>query len=125
MGIDVGFDLFPPLEGEDDSIKWDLFLKEIETKYAEDPIFEAKEGTLEFKVGEHPSLTKNPASFRRFSSKVSGSCWRAKRYIDEVYDASRSYFDKRVYYWSYYGFEDEPSPVYSWGEVSVPSDLSG
>ncbi|KAF9444207.1 hypothetical protein P691DRAFT_778411 [Macrolepiota fuliginosa MF-IS2] len=121
MGIDAGFDLFPPLQtsSADDTARWDRFLDVIKSKYTNDPDVKVKDsGDVEVTQGEHPTLLKEAHKFRRFSSKVSGSHARnVERYMREVYNIARTHFPGRVHWWSEYEFEGEPEPKYSWTEV--------
>jgi hypothetical protein len=58
MGIDIGFDLYPPINQDDESSRVirEAFLMEVKCKYEDNPDFVWKGGTLVFEVGEHPSL---------------------------------------------------------------------
>jgi len=115
MGIDVGFDLYPPLEGPDDAELWSRFLSQVTDTFSSDPCFVELEDCLEFKVGEHPTLYVNPSRFRRFSSKVSGSCGAAESYISQVHHIAKEFFHHRIHFWSEYS--DESRPKYTWTEV--------
>jgi hypothetical protein len=139
MGIDAGFDLFPPITTEEDMKKWQLFFKFIEKLWrnqseaigtgesltSEDkkmPDFFktaiVNENGITFTVGEHPHLPTHGYFFRRFSSKVSmrdgvsaHECIKYVRFIAE------KFFPGRTHYFSDFGYEDEPEPTYSWKEV--------
>lgn len=127
MGIDVGFDLYPPLQASsaDDLTRWDRFLSAIKLEYANDPNVKVEDsGDIVITQGEHPTLLKEGHKFRRFSSKISGShAGEVKRYLREVYKIARTHFFNKVYWWSEYGYEDEPQPMYGWGEVYEARDM--
>ena len=72
MGIDLGYDLYPPLTLEDKP-RWIQCLQFIAYHYKEDPKVCVKVDRIEFHVGEHPTLYFSTDKFRRFTSKVSGS----------------------------------------------------
>ena len=59
MGIDIGFDLFPPLENnEHDQSIWASFITEIERTYAYDSLVVPMATIIEFEVGILRSHTK-------------------------------------------------------------------
>ena len=115
MGIDVGFDIYPPLEGPDDADLWNMFLSKVILVFQSDPVLVQKEDCLEFQVGEHPILYLNPTRFRRFSSKISGRCSQAEHYIYQVCRVAKEFFHDRIHFWSELGIE--PQPKYTWSEV--------
>jgi hypothetical protein len=119
MGFDIGFDLSPPLSPSDaDRVLWDTFLKEIRSTFKDDVVFKEDELKIEFTVGEHPNLWKNGIFFRRFSSKITGSCAVAEPYITQVGKiAQRIFGDNRVHFWSECGYKGENYPIYCWTEV--------
>src|SRR5271155_4411192 len=95
MGIDAGFDLYPPLLASSaDCLDWDNFLSEIKSKYINDPNVKVQgNGDVAITLGEHPTLLKEGHRFRRFSSKVSG--YRGgdvNRYLREVYEIAKIHF---------------------------------
>jgi hypothetical protein len=101
MGIDAGFDMVPRLSRDpDDKRQWSQFLELIESTYEHDEKVVLKDGYIEFEVGEHPKLPFDGHLFLRFSSKVSGSCAPAWRYIDEVRRVAHSLFGSRVQPWN-------------------------
>ena len=53
----------------------------VKVRFEHGPAFEKRQSDYVFKVGEHPSLWKDGRYFRRFSSKISGSCGAAEPYI--------------------------------------------
>ena len=117
MGIDIGFDLFPPLENnEHDQSIWASFITEIERTYAYDSLVVPMANRIEFEVGEHPTLPYKGHQFRRFSSKVSGRS-QAEPYIRHVLTIAKSHFGNRVHFWSEYGYQGEPECIYTWLEV--------
>ncbi|KAF9177550.1 hypothetical protein BGZ51_008566 [Haplosporangium sp. Z 767] len=117
MGIDAGFDLFPPLENnERDQSTWASFIAHIERTFTNDSLVVFLANRIEFEVGEHPTLPYKGHRFRRFSSKVSGRS-QAAPYIRRVYTIAKSHFDNRVHYWSEFGYEGEPECIYTWPEV--------
>jgi hypothetical protein len=122
MGIDIGFDLFSPLQTEADLAKWGEFLKEVIRVYENDSVLEISEYELMFKVGEGPSLLRDGRFFRRFSSKISGRCGDAEPYIRAVVHIARRYFYHRIHFWSEYGYEGEPDPMYSWSDINDNND---
>jgi hypothetical protein len=89
MGIDVGFDLYPPLKLKHSDVdQWSRFLQAVCTEFASDAVVVVKEDEIEFQAGEHPTtLYTDPTRFRRFSSKVSGQrrSIAFEPYIEQVY----------------------------------------
>lgn len=119
MGIDAGFDFYPPLasDDEDGRDRWNSFFFAVQEKFESDPDVGLENGCLMFEAGERPSLPFDGTQFFRFSSKVSGpSGGRAEYFIKEVAAIAKVYFDERVYYWSENG--GAPNVKYSWTEVS-------
>lgn len=125
MGINKGFDLFPPLgTSKRDQLAYQRFLEEVKRVYRHD----SKVGVrafpgsgaqyLSFDVGEEPSLPCDYTVFRRFSSKISGLCADAEKYIDKVASIAQRHFGPRVVEWHEYSDEDPP---YSWTEVYHPT----
>ena len=121
MGIDAGFDLYPPLQASSpsDTTRWDHFLNAIKLKYTTDPNVKVRDsGDVVITQGEWPELLKEGHKFRRFSSKISGShAGEVERYLSEVYKIARTYFPGKVHWWSEFGYEGEPEPKYGWAEV--------
>ena len=116
MGIDVGFDMFPLLNNNDiDNNKWNSFLKEIMTHFREDSNLLISDKGITFSVGEHPFLPKEGYLFKRFSSKVSGSCGESEKYIKQVFEIIKKHFNN-IHYWSEYDYEYK-EPIYSWKEI--------
>jgi hypothetical protein len=54
MGIDVGFDLYPPLKHTEVD-QWSRFLQAVCTEFASDAVVVVKEDEIEFQAGEHPT----------------------------------------------------------------------
>ncbi|KAF9030955.1 hypothetical protein BDZ89DRAFT_1064279 [Hymenopellis radicata] len=121
MGIDIGFDFFPPIDANNigDTALWDLFLKDVIDEYRRDPNVEVKEnGDIQVKQSEHPILFHEGHKFRRFSSKVSGRlAGDVQSYLTRVCSIARDHFNDRVHWWSEYGYEGEPRAIYDWNEV--------
>jgi hypothetical protein len=109
MGVDVGFDMVPPLEPESQS-RWENFLDSV---LQDDPVVKLNQLEIEFEVGEHPCLPRAGYAFRRFSSKVSGSSL-AEPYIREVYKIARRHFGAQVELWNEYV---DQCGHYGWDEV--------
>mmetsp|Transcript_2727 Transcript_2727/g.3228 ORF Transcript_2727/g.3228 Transcript_2727/m.3228 type:complete len:204 (+) Transcript_2727:168-779(+) len=123
MGIDIGFDIFPPL-GHQEEDRWVRLLQIIESLYSADPVLVRTESHLEFKIGEHPLLDLDCTKFRRFSSKISGRHGAAETYLKSVYQIARMVFgDLRVHWWSDYGYGGEPKTKYTWREIWHPPVL--
>ncbi|KAE9383538.1 hypothetical protein BT96DRAFT_1027167 [Gymnopus androsaceus JB14] len=134
MGIDAGFDFFPPIKANDPDAQseWENFLNAVGKEYKDDPnVKTRKNGDIAFDQGEGPFLPKEGHKFRRFSSKVSGShAGNVETYLKRVCALARAWFgDGRVYWWSEYGYEGEPSAIYGWDEVykarNWPQELFG
>ncbi|KAI7824077.1 hypothetical protein BC939DRAFT_476875 [Gamsiella multidivaricata] len=124
MGIDIGFDLFPPLENnEHDRSIWVSFIAAVEWAYAYDSQVVLMADRIEFEVGEHPTLPYKGHRFRRFSSKISGRS-QAEPYIRHVLSIAESHFGRRVHFWSEFRYEGEPEPIYTWPEVYAAQDKS-
>ncbi|KAL7580955.1 hypothetical protein ACA910_005771 [Epithemia clementina (nom. ined.)] len=120
MGIDVGFDFYPPLDDkEDDHDSWSSFFSLVSTSFEDDPDVDiSDDGDLVFKVAEHPSLPRQGHRFRRFSSKVTGRQGAAAEfYIQQVASMAKRRFGNRIYCWSEYG--DWPNMKYSWTDVNL------
>jgi len=132
MGIDAGFDLYPSLnEGEME--QWKKFLNKIRDRYRNDPIFVETTDHITFAVGEHPRLDINGMKFRRFSSKISGTCHGAKRYINEITTIAKEFFPNieqsgcnrpRIYKWNEMSLSVgyDICWQYDWSEVYYPTD---
>jgi hypothetical protein len=136
MGIDCGFDIDPRLEATDANKEtYRKFLDEIiqtyKDVYDEDSRSDDKkllemptdsDPLINFTVGEYPNMPSNPDHcnyFLRFSSKISGSCGAAQKYIDDVYEIAKKYFGRKVHYWyDAIDFCEELEPSYSWMEVN-------
>lgn len=117
MGIDEGWDMSPHLEDTDeDNEAWASFLEEIRTVYAGDPNLKIDKTYISFTVDEHPRLELDGYRFRRFSSKISGSCGGAREYLTGVKHIARRHFGERVFPWSELGSGDNFGP-YGWDEV--------
>jgi hypothetical protein len=133
MGIDAGFDLFPPLSTAEEFKKWQILFKFVEKlcqtesreSQSEDKIPDfmktaiVSENGITFKVGEHPHLPIQGYFFRRFSSKISmQDGGAAHECIKLVRCIAEKFFPGRIHYFSDFGlFDDEPEPIYSWDEV--------
>lgn len=103
MGIDCGFDIYPPLEPTpSNKEKYKKFLDEVLRTYETDSAVcvesEWKGVYIEFMVGEHPSIPHNCEHFLRFSSKVSGSS-TARPYIDGVHRIAKKWLGESVHSW--------------------------
>ena len=119
MGIDAGFDLYPPIDPDydDDRDFWSSFFQAVKTEFKDDPNVSFYQGSLVFEVGEHPSLPFAGNHFGRFSSKVSmrNGGAAAEHYVKQVGKMAKRFFGKRIYAWSEYG--EIPNIKYSWHEV--------
>ena len=122
MGIHMGFDLFPPLANDEDYKTWDSFLDLVKRTCKEEHVFEEREHYYVFKAGEYPSLCKDARFFRRFSSKISGSCGAAEKHLRCVTRIAELFFGDRIHFWSDYGYQNEPKPIYSWFEVHLTDE---
>lgn len=118
MGIDIGFDLYPPLKKEEgkECKRWETFIEHVKTFYKNDENVEETKTSLLFKLGEYPTLMKKGLHFRRFSCKL-GSTDKVETYIRKVYALALEYFTDRIYFWSTYGSSEENGSKYSWSEV--------
>jgi len=114
MGVDEGFDLFPPLEDtEENKQNWARFLQEVLTKYEGDPNISIDDkGDVVCTLGEHPALTRELHRFRRFSSKLCRG--NVSTYLWEVAVVAEKHFGSRIVRWSEL---DDEHGVYSWTEV--------
>jgi hypothetical protein len=117
MEVNMGFDMYPALSEPSDLEKWSLFLEKVQNVCQHDPLLEITENEFKFKVGDNPSLLKNGAFFRRFSSKVTDSTREAQTYIVSIFELAKVLFEGRVFFWSDYGYEDEPKPKYTQAEI--------
>ncbi|KAJ7720855.1 hypothetical protein DFH07DRAFT_304214 [Mycena maculata] len=124
MGVDRGFDLYPPLENTDaDNEKWARFLDAVITHYEgeNDPnlTFDSSRNIV-FTQGEHPALQRKGHRFRRFSSKVTGShAGNVEEYLATVQKIAKRYFGDRVCPWNEYldTFDERSWGYYKWNEV--------
>ena len=114
MGVDCGFDMVPFFAKGDSNDGWERFLDEVLKEFKDDPLVVPKELEIFFQVGEGPVLPRAGYAFRRFSSKVSGSCGASRPYIIRVYDIGRRHFGDRVQWWQNGG---DKSGHYGWDEV--------
>ncbi|EJT97685.1 hypothetical protein DACRYDRAFT_119346 [Dacryopinax primogenitus] len=138
MGVDRGFDLYPPLEdSEPDMSRWANFLEAVIRYYRGDENFTInKNNDLVFKQGEGPTLMREAHRFRRFSSKVSGShAGNVETYLKEVARIAKRYFGERIKSWyelddglmvpdhalEVYGY-NVAKGVYGWDEVYAARD---
>lgn len=112
MGIYEGFDLAPPLAAAE-LPQWRAFLDEVLMAYKDDPKLKVNDYSIYFDVGTVPTLLKDGTYFRRFDSKVSGSCGDAMPVLNHVTTIAKRHFGKRVKSWF-----DDPA-VYGWSEVSA------
>lgn len=124
MGIDRGFDMYPPLEDNHlNNQKWMFFLNDVIVHYeAEgDHIIRLdKKRNVVFAIGEHPTLTRRGHQFRRFGAKVSGDVgFEVEAYILHVQRMAQRYFGDRVVPW--YEGADEFG-VYTWDEVRAAAN---
>lgn len=138
MGIDAGFDMVPPLSsGVVDEHNWARFIAAIKEYYKGDGEVELNPNYILFKVGEYPRLPLEGHKLLRFSSKVSGSCSSATRYIDTVTRLATLSFGSRVCSWDecfdqhgHYGWNEVHESFRSYEQVrrnplkSSPSGFS-
>lgn len=119
MGIDAGFDMYPPLSTEVvDRENWRGFVDLIKEQYKNDTQVEIMPNYINFKAGEHPKLPFEGHKFLRFSSKVSGSIaadTKVDSYIDTVTRIAQTKFGSRIRYW-HEGIDK--FGTYSWSEVN-------
>jgi hypothetical protein len=135
MGIDCGFDIYPPLERtKANQEQYELFLREVLDVYGprdgDDAEYgdggsvvrvnaESEESYIDFEVGEHPHLPRWCEHFLRFSSKISGRSL-AEPYIRGVYKIAKQRLGDRVYFWhemNEFGPHIRHSGCYNWSEI--------
>ncbi|KIK60814.1 hypothetical protein GYMLUDRAFT_85231 [Collybiopsis luxurians FD-317 M1] len=122
MGIDMGFDLFPPLQDTDsDNKDWADFLSHVIAHYEKEKdgnMTINADGDVVFTQSEHPTLLRKGYRFRRFSSKISGRlAGDVEKYLEEVRGFAEDHFGCRVKWWSELSdtwFDDQR---YTWTEV--------
>ncbi|KIM84803.1 hypothetical protein PILCRDRAFT_817601 [Piloderma croceum F 1598] len=114
MGVDCGFDMVPFFAKGDSNDGWERFLDDVLKEFKDDPVVVPGELEIIFQVGEFPVLPRAGYAFRRFSSKVSGSCGASERYIIRVYRIGCRHFGDRIQWW--HEMCDE-SGHYGWDEV--------
>ncbi|KAF4624534.1 hypothetical protein G7Y89_g13638 [Cudoniella acicularis] len=119
MGIDAGFDMYPPLsKGLVDRQNWGRFIDFTKEHYKDDTQVEIKPNYINIKAGEHPKLPFEGHKFLRFSSKVSGSTaadTKVDSYIDTVTRIAQTRFGSRIRCW--HEGADEFG-AYNWSEVN-------
>ena len=93
---------------------WKRFLDEVLKEFKDDPVLVSREFEIYFRVGEGPALPRAGYAFRRFSSKITGSCGASEPYITRVYSIARRHFGDRVKWWNEVYYE---SGHYGWNEV--------
>ncbi|KAJ6498868.1 hypothetical protein C8R45DRAFT_96817 [Mycena sanguinolenta] len=124
MGVDKGFDLYPPLKNTaQDNEMWAAFLKYVTSHYEGkgDPNFTTNAaGDIVFTQGEHPTLKRKGYQFRRFSSKLT-SAGNVGEYLDDVKRMARAWFGDRVHYWIDGAWPDI-DPPYGWDEVYAAAE---
>ena len=138
MGIDCGFDVYPPLEcTKANQEQYELFLREVLFAYGPRDIddvdqsgggdggsvvrlnAESEESYIDFEVGEHPHLPRRCEHFLRFSSKISGRSL-AELYIRGVCKIAKRWLGGRVYFWhemNEFGPHIRYSGCYNWNEI--------
>jgi len=114
MGVDCGFDMVPFFTQEDSNDDWNKFLDDVLKEFRGDPVVVQKQLEIVFNVGEGPALPHAGCAFRRFSSKVSGSCGASEPYIVRVYHIARKHFGNGVQWWDDY---TDNLAHYGWDEV--------
>lgn len=118
MGIDIGFDLYPPLASEQDLLRWTSFLESVRAKYSKDPTFRETPIMIQFQVGEYPRLMLDGTRFRRFSSKVGES---VETLIRDIQKMAVAVFGSRIHPWNEYDYGPSGSgAMYSWTQVYDP-----
>jgi hypothetical protein len=135
MGIDCGFDIYPPLERtKANQEQYELFLREVLDTYGPRDSDDAEQGNggsvvcvnaeseesyIDFEVGEHPHLPRRCEHFLRFSSKISGRSL-AEPYIRGVCKIAKRWLGHRVYFWheiNEFGPHIRHSGCYNWNEI--------
>ena len=121
MGINIGFDLYPPIQkNSPDESRWSEFIENVKNVFKDDTNVQVTDKIIEFQVGEYPFLTIDGSCFRRFTSKITGRCGPAEPYIDIVLEIANRYFPGRLYPWNdcdcktWGRFNNEK---YDWSEV--------
>jgi hypothetical protein len=115
MGVDCGFDMVPFFAQGESNDSWNRFLDDVLKEFKDDPVVVPKELDITFQVGEGPTLPRTGYAFRRFSSKISGSCGVSRPYIDCVYGIARKHFGDRIRWWR--DDSELALPHYGWDEV--------
>lgn len=138
MGIDCGFDIYPPLERTNaNQEQYELFLRDVLATYGPRDGDDADRGGggdggsvvrvnadsddsyIDFVVGEHPHLPRWCEHFLRFSSKISGRSL-AEPYIQGVYKIAKQWLGDRVYFWhdmNEFGPYIRHYGYYNWNEI--------
>jgi hypothetical protein len=132
MGLDCGFDIYPPLEPTAvNQQRYDDFLCRVIEAYKPDTgprvaeIIRVDEDSrssyIEFLVGEHPRLPRRCHHLLRFSSTVTGSS-AVDPHVRRVHDIARHVLGDRVYFWG--GMVDSRAHIarngcYSWNEIQL------
>jgi hypothetical protein len=136
MGVDCGFDIYPPLERtKANQEQYELFLSAVLDKYGPrdgDGVEQGGGGGsvvrmnaeseacyIDFEVGEHPHLPRRCEQFLRFSSKISGRSL-AEPYIEGVYKIAKQWLGGRVYFWhemNEFGPHIRHYGCYNWNEI--------
>ncbi|KAI9764032.1 MAG: hypothetical protein M1840_008908 [Geoglossum simile] len=140
MGVDCGFDIYPPLEPtRANRERYEHFLREVLATYGPrdggdadrggdgdggsvvrvDP--ESEGSYIHFEVGEDPLIPRRCEHFLRFSSKISGRS-AAEPYIRGVCKIARQWLGDRVHFWhdmNESGASIRRSGCYNWNEISA------
>ncbi|KAF9475251.1 hypothetical protein BDN70DRAFT_924106 [Pholiota conissans] len=120
MGIDTGFDFYPPLtNSQEDQVAWERFFNDVKRAFQDDDtMIINRKGSIEFTVGEHPSLPKDGYRFRRFSSKITGShAGNVTHYLRKVENIAKKHFEVHIHPWNEATEGGFDSMVYDWEEV--------
>jgi len=145
MGVDCGFDIYPPLERtRANQERYELFLREVLDAYGPRDGDDADRGGgdggsvvrvdaesegsyIEFMVGEHPCMPRWCVHFLRFSSKVSGGSV-AEPYIRGVCKIAKQWLGDRIYFWHERNESSAyicHSGCYNWNEIHAASRRIG
>jgi hypothetical protein len=125
MGVDCGFDIYPPLERtKAKQEQFELFLGGPRDGDGQGGSVvrvnaESEACYIDFEVGEHPHLPRRCEHFLRFSSKISGRSL-AEPYIEGVYKIAKQWLGGRVYFWhemNEFGPRIRHHGCYNWNEI--------
>jgi hypothetical protein len=113
MGVDVGFEISPPLTTAEDLARWDAFLNEVRQHYKHDPNIVENRYEIQLRLADYPALCLDGRYFRQLYANIALQIGGSQLpYFEYLQEAIHRHFGDRVHdFW-----DDEP-PLYSYEEL--------